>query len=125
MSKHIISERRASNLTGGIFLICLAFLAITNTWWPGILIAIGLTAALRQFFRGKYYDMAISIIIFCGLFTLFILKIKIAVILPVLLAVAGIYIILREFMQPDDPTEEEIEDNIELEIEEDLADKNK
>ena len=119
MSKHIISEKKASGITSGIFLIILAYLAFINSWWPGILIAVGVTSALRQLFRGHYYDMTLSIVIFGGLFAVFYLKFEIAVLLPVLLVIAGIYIILREYIQPDEETEEEKEDEIQHEIEED------
>jgi hypothetical protein len=124
MSKHIISEKKASHITGGIFLILLAFLSITNTWWPGILLVLAIIVGLRQLFRGKYYDVLLSMVIFGGLFIIFQLKIKMAVLVPVLLVVAGIYIISREFVQPDEPTEEEIEDEIQHEIAEDQDEKN-
>ena len=117
MSKHIISEKKASRLSGGIFLICLAFLAITHTWWPGIFIALGITIAFREFMKGKYYDTAMSIAVFGGLFTIFYLQ-HTRILLPVLLFIAGLYLFLKEYVQPDEETEEEIEDEIQHEIEE-------
>jgi hypothetical protein len=44
---------RASAITGGIFLIGLAFLLLTNWWWPGIMVVIGLAGCSEFVFRGK------------------------------------------------------------------------
>lgn len=46
-------RRRASTVSGGIFLICLGVLLFTGWWWPGIMFAIGLSGGAELVFRGK------------------------------------------------------------------------
>jgi hypothetical protein len=46
-------KKRASSISGGIFLIGLGVLMITNWWWPGILLVIGLSGGAEQIFRGQ------------------------------------------------------------------------
>lgn len=46
-------RKRASAVSGGIFLIGLGVLIITNWWWPGIMFVIGLSAGGELIFRGK------------------------------------------------------------------------
>jgi hypothetical protein len=47
------NKRRASGISGGIFLIGLGVLLITGWWWPGILLVIGLSGGAEQIFRGQ------------------------------------------------------------------------
>lgn len=46
-------KRRASGISGGIFLISLGILLFTGWWWPGIMFAIGLSGCAELVFRGK------------------------------------------------------------------------
>ena len=46
-------KKRASSISGGIFLIGLGVLLLTNWWWPGILLVIGLSIGAEQIFRGN------------------------------------------------------------------------
>jgi hypothetical protein len=46
-------RKRASAISGGIFLIGLGVLLITNWWWPGIMIVIGLSSGGELIFRGQ------------------------------------------------------------------------
>jgi len=46
-------KRRASGLSGGIFLIGLGVLLMTNWWWPGIMLVIGLSGGAELIFRGQ------------------------------------------------------------------------
>ena len=49
----IDERRKASGISGGIFLIGLGVLLITGWWWPGILLVIGLSGGAEQIFRGQ------------------------------------------------------------------------
>ena len=49
-------KRRASAVSGGIFLICLGVLLITGWWWPGIMFAIGLSGGAELIFRGRIWQ---------------------------------------------------------------------
>jgi len=46
-------KKRASGISGGIFLIGLGVLIFTGWWWPGIMLVIGLSAGAELIFRGK------------------------------------------------------------------------
>jgi hypothetical protein len=113
-----MSKKRADAISNGIFLIGLGILAFADFWWPGILLAIWVSLAVRQLFTGRFYDLVISTIILLGLFTVSILKLDWSVLVPVLLIVGGIYIIFREYsvaagFENDDQideTEKEIEE---------------
>jgi hypothetical protein len=49
-------RKRASAVSGGIFLIGLGVLIITNWWWPGIMFVIGLSGGGELIFRGKTWS---------------------------------------------------------------------
>ena len=46
-------SKQASAISGGIFLIGLGILFITDWFWPGILLVIGLSSGAELIFRGK------------------------------------------------------------------------
>ncbi len=46
---------RNDRLSGGIFLIGLAALALTGYWWPGILVVIGVTTIIRGLLQGLWW----------------------------------------------------------------------
>lgn len=48
-------RKRASAVSGGIFLIGLGVLVFTNWWWPGIMFVIGLSSGGELIFRGKIW----------------------------------------------------------------------
>jgi predicted phage tail protein len=46
-------KRVADAISGGIFLISLGVLLYTGWWWPGIMIALGLSSGASLIFCGK------------------------------------------------------------------------
>ena len=46
-------RRNASSISGGIFLIGLGVLLITDWWWPGIMLVIGLSGGAELIFRDQ------------------------------------------------------------------------
>lgn len=46
---------RNDRISGGIFLIGLAALALTGYWWPGILVVIGVTTVIRGLLQGLWW----------------------------------------------------------------------
>jgi hypothetical protein len=48
------TKHTKSGIAGGIFLIGLGMLIITGSWWPGIMIVIGLAVGADRAFRGNY-----------------------------------------------------------------------
>jgi hypothetical protein len=60
-------KRRASGISGGIFLICLGILLFTGWWWPGIMFAIGLAGGAELIFRGKTARGIGTLAFFCAI----------------------------------------------------------
>ena len=59
------TQRTKSGIAGGIFLIGLGVLVITGTWWPGIMIVIGLAVGAERAFHGNYIQ-ALTACAFCS-----------------------------------------------------------
>ncbi len=111
-----VPQKRAKNLSAALFLIGLAIVSLTGSWWPGVMLAIGIPLALRQYLLGRFYDAFLSLVIFIGIFLAANLDFSWQVLLPVLFIIAAIYILIREFCNPYDTTEAEDEESLSLEI---------
>lgn len=118
MAQPLASQRRAKALSLALFLIGLAIIAYLDAWWPGIMPVIGIPLALRQYLLGRMYDMAISLLVFLGVFVTVQFNISFQILIPVLFTVAGIYIIFREYMESKTAPEDEQEQDINEELEE-------
>lgn len=116
MANRILSKRKSEAIANGVFLISLGILFYTNLWWPGILVAIWVCLALRQYFSGRLYDLMISSIILLGLFFITLFNIHWSLLMPILFVVGGIYIIFREYFfggaTDEEDKSEEIKDDI-------------
>ncbi|MBS0650658.1 MAG: hypothetical protein JSR93_05810 [Verrucomicrobia bacterium] len=117
MAKALISKKRAKAISVALFLIGLAIISYLAAWWPGIMLVVGIPLALRQYLLGRHYDMGISLFVFVGVFVTVQFNISWEILLPVLFAIGGIYILFREFLESKEPLAEEEED-INHEIEE-------
>ena len=60
-------QRMAGAISGGIFLISLGILLATGWWWPGIMVALGLSSGAALIFRGKTWQGIFSLAFFCGI----------------------------------------------------------
>jgi hypothetical protein len=60
-------QKRASSISGGIFLISLGVLLFTGWWWPGIMFAIGLSGCAELIFRGKTARGIGTLAFFCAI----------------------------------------------------------
>ncbi len=60
-------KRRASSISGGIFLISLGILLFTGWWWPGIMFAIGLAGGAELVFQGKTLRGIGTLLFFCAI----------------------------------------------------------
>lgn len=119
MGIQTISRRRIKALTTALFLVGLAILSYLQTWWPAIMLVVGIPLALRQYFLGRHYDMGISLFVFLGVFITVQFNISWQVLLPVLFAIGGLYVLFREYLESRTETLEEEEEDINKEIEED------
>ena len=120
MAQRITSKKKALALSTALFLIGLAILIVTEAWWPGIMLAVGIPLALRQYLLGRTYDMCISLLVFVGTFVTVQFDISWRVFLPILFTIGAIYVLCREFMSPDEEEEDEVEkdEDVQHEIEE-------
>lgn len=116
--KQKVSKRRAKALSVALFLVGLAIVTYFNAWWPGIMLAAGLPLALRQYLMGRHYDMIVSLFVFVGVFVTIEFDISWQILLPVLFAIGGVYILFREYLESKGETEEEREEDSNQEIEE-------
>lgn len=89
-------KRKADAISNGIFLILLGILFYTGQWWPGILFALGLTFAVRQYLTGRKLDFLITLIIvgILGLITM--AGHVFSMFFPLIFIAIGIYLIAKE-----------------------------
>ena len=120
MPQPIVCLKKAKGFAFVLFLAGLIILSYTGVWWPGIMIAIGLPLALKQYLAGKRYDVAITLFVFIGVFVTVAFDIQWQILLPVLFTVGGIYILCRDFLESSAISEEEKEEDLNEEIEEEL-----
>lgn len=125
MAEQITTKRRAKAISLALFLIGLAILTYTHAWWPGIMLAIGIPLALRQYLLGRRYDMAISLFVFVGVFLTVQFNISWEILLPVLFTLGAIYVFFREYIESKETPLAEEEEDINLEVEEDLEESRK
>ncbi len=119
MSRLIVCKKKGKVLALSLFLIGLAILSYTGSWWPGIMLAIGLPLAFKQYLAGKVYDVAVTLFVFIGVFVTVSFDIQWDILLPVLFTVGGIYIFCRDFLEDSLFSESEKEEDLNEEIEED------
>jgi hypothetical protein len=99
-------KKRASGISGGIFLIGLGVLLLTGWWWPGILLVIGLSGGAEQIFRGQMargigtiaFFSAIPIVITIVQST----DISWAIVGPFILIVLGVITLVKTFYLKDE-----------------------
>jgi predicted membrane protein len=114
----MVSKKRAKALSVALFLIGLAIIFYLKSFWPAIMLVVGVPLALRQYLLGRSYDMCVSLFVFIGVFVTVQFDISWEILLPVLFAVGGIYILFREFLESKEEPLEEEEEDINQEIEE-------
>lgn len=118
MHKQLFSKRRAESFSLTLFFIGLGIIAIIGSWWPSIMLVIGFSLALRQLLLGKFYEMAISLIIFSGVFVTQQFKVTWKVIWPVVFFTCALFILLREYVDEKTEEEDQHEEDLSHEIEE-------
>lgn len=118
MKQPLVSQKKAKSISISLFLIALAIVSYTGQWWPGIMLAVGLPLAFKQYLSGKKYDVLITLIVFIGTFITVKTEYSAPVLLPVLFTLGGIYVFCRDWLEASYLTEEEREDDLNEEIEE-------
>jgi hypothetical protein len=118
MSKAVTSRKRAKSISIALFLVLLATISYLKLWWPGIMLAVGLPLALRQYLLGRFYDMGVTLFVFIGVFITVQFDISWEILLPVLFTLGGIYVFFREYLENKELPEDEREEDLNEEIEE-------
>jgi hypothetical protein len=59
-----VGKRRRDGVFGGVFLIGIGLLAITNWWWPGIMFVLGVATAARDVVGGRVASGITSALVF-------------------------------------------------------------
>jgi hypothetical protein len=113
-----LSRKKTSALTTALFLVGLAICGFTESWWPTLMLVIGIPLALRQYLLGRPYDMAVTLVVFVGVYITVIFSIPWKFLLPILFTIGAIYIFFREWFGTSGISEEEKEEDINHEIEE-------
>ncbi len=108
-----LPKRKVHALSNGAFIVSLGVLFYTNFWWPGILLALWVYMALREWLSGRTYDLIISSVVLLGLFAVSLFNWSWSVLMPVLFVLGGIYIVFREFVLESDTNGEDIAEEIE------------
>lgn len=120
MSIPITSHNKADAISICVLVLGIGIIAFLGTWWPDLLLVIGIALILRQYLRGRHYDMAITAVLFGGLFAYYKFEVGWNVLMPVLFTLGAIYIIFREyFVTKERVGKDQIEDAVtEIEDEE-------
>lgn len=118
MSKPLLLRKQAKILVLILFLVGLAFLTYLGSWWPAIMLLVGVPLTLWQYLQGRHFDMWVSLFVFGGAFVTVQFDIRWEVFLPVLFSLGGIYIFFREWLESRSSPDEELDEENE-EIEED------
>ena len=118
MHKPLTSKKKAQALATALFFLGLAILAFLNSWWPAIMLVVGVPLAFRQLLLGRTYDMCLSLLVFVGTFVTVQFDIAWRIFLPILFTIGAIYVLFREFTESTKEDETEREEDLQHELEE-------
>ncbi len=118
MARPLVSSRRAKVISSAVFLLGLAVISFQFSFWPSIMVVIGLSLALRQYLLGHIYDMFLSLFVFLGVFFTALYDVSRDVLLPVVFTIGAIYLLCKEFWHRHEEEESELEEDLNHEIEE-------
>lgn len=113
-----VSKKKAQTVSTALFLLGLGALIFTDSWWPGIMLAVGFPLAVRQYLLGRHYDMIVTLVVFLGTFVTVRFDVSWRVFLPILFTLGAFYILLREFLGTEEETKADEEEDLNHEIEE-------
>lgn len=101
MTKPLIAKNRAKALSSALLLVGLALVFFFDSWWPAIMLVIGIPLALRQFLMGRFSDATLSLFVFVGFFVIAQFNISWKVLIPILFIMAAIYILCKEWVKAE------------------------
>jgi len=92
-------RKQAKTVSLIVFFLAIIIVALTKSWWPGIMLALGLPLAVFQYMQGRKYDTMITLFVFIGAWLTVQFEIQWEVLLPVLFSLGGIYLFFREWIE--------------------------
>lgn len=92
---------KAEAIGNGVFLIMLGVLFYFGWLWPGILIAIWLSFAVRQLLTGRHTDFVLTTLLLGSLFIVIFFNMSWNMLTPILFILGGGYLIYNEFVKDD------------------------
>lgn len=105
-------RKQASSISGGIFLIGLGVLFLTDWWWPGILLVIGLSGGAELIFRGQIAKGLGTMAFFCAIPIVITIvqstNISWAIIGPFILIALGVIMLVKVLFLKDDVEQPDI-----------------
>jgi hypothetical protein len=108
-----MNKKQASSISGGIFLIGLGVLFLTDWWWPGIMLVIGLSGGAELIFRGQVARGLGTMAFFCGIPLIWTIvqstNISWAIIGPFILIAIGVIMLVKVFFLKDDVEQSDFE----------------
>lgn len=96
-----LSNARAKALSTALFLIGLALLFFIDSWWPALMLVIGVPLALRQYLLGRKGDALISLAVFGGFFIIGTFDISWKILIPILFVMAALYTLCKEWVKEE------------------------
>ncbi len=94
-------QRKASAISGGLFLIGLGVLIFTGWWWPGIMVVLGLAGGAELIFRGQIVRGIGTFAFFWGIALVVIIvqmtNVPWSIVGPLLLIGVGVIILFKAF----------------------------
>lgn len=96
-----LPKKKADTIANGIFLILLGVLFFTETWWPGIVFAVGVNIAIRQLLTGRMSDFFITLGVLAVIIAFTFFEFTSYYVIPILFIAGGIYVIFHEYFFND------------------------
>lgn len=107
MAKPLIAKNKVEALSTALFLIGLATLFFIESWWPGIMLVVGLPLALKQFLQRRIHDALLTLFVFVGFFTIAQFNISWKILIPILFIMGAVYILCKEWVKSETGEDEE------------------
>ena len=118
MHRQLLSIKKARAFSLAAFLLGLGVISFGNSFWPEVMVVIGVALAIRQALLRKFYEALLSLFIFIGIF--FTQKFDSApkVILAVLFFTGALFLLIREYIETKELPEDQKEEHLNHLIEE-------
>lgn len=99
--KKPLSDMAASIVAGVVFVLVAIIAFLLNFFWAGLVLALGIALALRQFLMIEIYEAILTLVVFGFTFILYQFNLMWGVLVPapLLAAAAALFLLLREIFK--------------------------